>query len=195
MSGIDKQYGIILIDESRDGLARKESLYLVLRLAYALSAFIHFVFPMNARTVQKVDSAFDKVLSKAPINSKGIEYTKDISECEVVSLLGNTTFLLTNSLQMCRTALETGLPHAFVSQDHQQPQYIEFNYLDKVGDEELRESLTRCLRQYQNGSHQFERSAWLSRQVISSNFAQNRSPENWFELAKSEECEEYEEWY
>jgi hypothetical protein len=177
MADEDKPYATIVIDESVDESVQGDGLIAVLKLTYVLSAFIYFIFPMEARVTQIIDSAFDKVFGKGAINSKGIMYAKNISECEIARLLEHTTFVLTTNTQMWRTALEIGLPYVYFSRDHQQFHYLEFNYLDRIQDEELKQSLIRCLQQYINDSQQLSRSTQLSKRAINSACASSRKSE------------------
>lgn len=155
MLGSDEQYAVITLDERDFGPHSRHELSISLTLAFLLSAHLRFYFPMSDDVSGEVDRAFDQVLKDLPMESKGIAYRKDLLRDGKICLIEGAKLVITSDLQIQKKMDVESSPNVFLDFKSGRSQFIRWRFLEKLGDDVLRQQVITYSKLINAVSHIF----------------------------------------
>jgi hypothetical protein len=137
----NEPYGVIALDDGDFRPHRRHELSLSLIFTFLLSEHLRFYFPMRDEVSNDVDRAFDQVLRYLPMESKGIDYGKDLREDKHTCLLEGAILVVTSDLQIQQMMNACSSPNIFLDFKKNHPPIIRWRYLENLEDNILKQQI------------------------------------------------------
>ena len=151
----DEQYAVIALDERDFEPHSRQEFSISLTLAFLLSARLRFYFPMSNEVSREVDRAFDQVLRDLPMQSKGIDYRKDLLCDGKIHLIEGAKLVITSDLQIQKKMDALSNPNIFLDFKSGHSPFVRGRFLENLEDGILKQQIIAYSKLINAVSHLF----------------------------------------
>jgi hypothetical protein len=163
---VDEQYAVIALDERDFGPHNRQEFSISLILAFLLSAHLRFYFPMSDEVSRDVDLAFDQALKDLPMESKGIDYRKDLLCDGKIRLIEGAKLVITSDLQIQKKLDALSNPNIFLDFKSAHSPLIRWRFLENLEDYILKQRIIAYSKLINAVSHIFHEKGRLEADLV-----------------------------
>jgi hypothetical protein len=152
---LDEHYAVIALDDLDFGPHSRHELSISLTMAFLLSAHLRFYFPMSDEVSRDVDRVFDQVLKDLPMESKGIDYRKDLRRDGKICLIEGAKLVITSDPQIQMRMDAGSIPNIFLDFKSGRSPFVRWRFLENLEDAILKQQVIAYSKLINAVSHIF----------------------------------------
>jgi hypothetical protein len=132
MIDFDGPHAMLLLKEMKQGSFKICDLLLPLTITYLCSSQIRFCSPIPCDSVHTIDRAFDLVLKRMPLCSKGVSYVFDFTSETVHEMLSQARLTITTDESICDVLNSLKAPYIFISSPKDDQNILYHKFIERI---------------------------------------------------------------